>query len=126
MKRSIVIISLSVAIGAFSYAAWAGGPQHIHRYESNLPDPAAIEAAKTPEDQAALADACEAEAVTLHKMAELHKSMAETYAQPGGKPWMAAQAKHCSSVAAKLEEAAKEELAIAAVHRNLPTSRAGK
>jgi hypothetical protein len=52
----------------------------------------------------------------------MHKNLGETYAQPGGKPWQAGQAKHCKSVASDLAAAAKEERALAAEHHKMGTA----
>jgi hypothetical protein len=84
-----------------------------------VPDPAKIAAAKTPADHEAIAKSYEDEAASLEKMAEMHKNLGDTYAQPGGKPWQAAQAKHCRSVASELAAAAKNERALAAEHHKL-------
>jgi len=82
-----------------------------------VPDPAAVAAAKTAADHEAIAKGYEDEAASLEKMAATHKGLGETYSsQAGGKALQAAQAKHCDSVAAKLEAAAKDERALAAEH----------
>jgi hypothetical protein len=52
-------------------------------------------------------------------MAARHKDLGQTYGQPGGKPWQAAQANHCKGVASDLEAAAKEERALADEHRKM-------
>jgi hypothetical protein len=90
------------------------------------PAPATIAAAKTASDHEALAKVYEEEAVSLEKMASLHKNLGDTYSsQAGGKAVHAAQAKHCGSVATDLEAAAKSERALAAEHYKLAKS-AGK
>ena len=111
MKSLIVMLSASLAALALSGSAWAAG--------STALDPAKIEAAKTSADHQAIASAYEAEAAALEKKAEMHKNLSQTYGQPGGKPWQAAQAKHCDSVAASLTTAAQEDRALAAEHRKM-------
>jgi len=112
MKPLIRMMSVGLAVLALSGGgAWAAG--------SNALDPAKIEAAKTPADHEAIAKAYEAQARSLEKMAEMHKNLSETYAQPGGKSWQAAQAKHCDSVAASLKSAAQEDRALATEHRKM-------
>ena len=109
MKRSTVMLSimaLGLSLGALSAMA-------------AVPTPAQITAAKTPAEHEALAKAYEAEAKSLEKMAARHKDLGQTYGQPGGKPWQAAQSKHCDSVAADLESAAKEERALAEEHHKM-------
>jgi hypothetical protein len=111
MKPLVSLLSAGLAVLALSGGAWAG--------DSKALDPAKIEAAKTPAEHEAIAKAYEAQAVSMEKMAAMHKNLGETYGQPGGKPWQAAQAKHCDSVAASLKAAAQEEHALAAEHRNM-------
>ena len=55
----------------------------------------------------------------MEKIAAMHENLGETYAQPGGKPWQAGQAKHCKGVATDLTAAAKEERALAAEHHKM-------
>jgi hypothetical protein len=112
MKRSLIVTSIA-ALG-LSFAAFSA--------IADIPDPATIAAAKTPADHEAIAKAYESEAASLEKMASMHKSLGATYAQPGGKPWQAGQAKHCDSVASDLAKAAKEERALAAEHHKLATT----
>ena len=113
MKRFTIILSTSLAALALSGGVWAAG--------STAPalDPAKIESAKTPADHEAIAKAYEAEALSIEKMAEMHKNLSQTYGQPGGKPWQAGQAKHCDSVATSLKAAAQEERALAAEHHKM-------
>ncbi len=111
MKRSVMM--LSAGIVAFGLS---GG---IIPATAAVPDPAAIAAAKTPADHEAIAKAYEEEAASLEKLAAMHKNLGDTYGQPGGKPWQAAQSKHCRSVATELEAAAKNERALAAEHHKM-------
>jgi hypothetical protein len=111
MKTFAIILSTSLAALALSGGVWAAGSAAL--------DPAKIEAAKPPADHEAIAKAYEAEALSIEKMAEMHKNLAQTYAQPGGKPWQAGQAKHCDSVATSLKTAAQEERALAAEHQKM-------
>jgi hypothetical protein len=93
---------------------------------AGVPDPTTISAAKTPADHEAIANAYEAEATSLEKMAAMHKNLGETYSQQaGGKSSQIAQAKHCNSVSSDLAAAAKEEHALAAAHHKLAAA-AGK
>jgi hypothetical protein len=113
MKRSITMLSVSIAV------VWlSSGIPAI----ADVPDSATIAAAKSPADHEAIAKAYEAEAISLEKMAAMHKNLGETYAQPGGKAWQAGQAKHCKSVASDLAAAAKEERALAAEHHKMGTA----
>jgi hypothetical protein len=117
MKRSIAVLSVSVAVMGL-----ACGIPAI----ADIPDVVTITAAKTPADHEAIAKAYEAEAASLEKMAAMHKNLGETYSsQAGGKAWHAAQAKHCASVASDLAAAAKAERALAAEHHKMATT-AGK
>jgi hypothetical protein len=113
MKRSVTILSVGIAVVGLS----CGIPA-----VAGIPDSATIAAAKSPADHEAIAKAYEADATSLEKMAAMHKNNGETYAQPGGKPWQAGQAKHCKSVASDLADAAKEERALAAEHHKIATA----
>ncbi len=105
--------TLSVAVAALSLMS---GPLLVLAADI---DPAAIAAAKTPSDHEAIAKAFDDEAAKLEREAERHQNAAETYGQPGGKPWMKGQAKHCDAVAKDLRAAAKEDRALAAEHRKM-------
>lgn len=111
MKPLVVMMSASLAALALSTGTWAGD---AHKLE-----PAWVGAAKTPGQHEAVAKAYDAEALGFEKKAAMHKNLAETYAAPGGKPWQAAQAKHCDSVAVSLTTAAQEDRALAAEHRKM-------
>lgn len=111
MKPLVVMLSASLAALALAGGAWA---EHAHRL-----DPAWVGAAKTSAEHEAIAKAYEAEALGFEKTAGMHKNLAETYGAPGGKPWQAAQAKHCDSVSASLKTAAAEDRALAAEHRKI-------
>jgi hypothetical protein len=113
MKPSILTVSiatLGLSLGALSATA-------------AVPSPATITAAKTPAEHEAIAKAYEEEAKALEKMAAKHKDLGQTYTQQaGGKAPQASQAKHCDSVAADLEAAAKEERALAEEHHKMAKS----
>lgn len=111
MKLLVRIMSAGLAVLAFSGGAWAAGGTPL--------DLEKIESANTPADHEVIAKAYEAQALSLEKMAEMHKNSSQTYATPGGKPCQAAQAKHCDSVATSLNSAAQEDRALAAEHRNM-------
>jgi hypothetical protein len=111
MKPLVMMMSVSVAALALSVGAWAG--------DAHALDPAWVAAAKTPAEHEAVAKAYDAEALGFEKKAAMHKNLAETYGAPGGKPFQAAQAKHCDSVAASLTAAAQEDRALAAGHRKM-------
>ena len=117
MRRSVMVLS-TIAVLWLSAGILPAG--------AAVPDPTTIAAAKTPADHEAIAKAYEDEAASLDKMAEMHKNLADTYGQPGGKPWQAAQAKHCKSVAAELKAAATNERALAAEHHKMAKGHAGK
>ena len=114
MKRSVVMMSVGIAVVGLSSGMLPAN--------AAVPKAATISAAKSPADHEAIAKAYEAEAVSLEKMAAMHKNLGQTYGQPGGKPWQSAQAKHCDSVASDLEAAAKEERALAAEHHKMATA----
>ena len=82
-------------------------------------DPATIAAAKTPAQHEAIAKAFEDEAAKLEREADKHKDVSQTYAQPGGKPWMKGQVKHCDAVVKDLKAAASEDRALAAEHHKM-------
>lgn len=112
MKRSMTMLfGALVVIGMASGAARAA-----------LPSPATLAAAKTSADHEAIAQDYLSEARSLEKLALTHRELARIYSQPGGKPWEAAQAKHCSEVVAALARAAKAERKLAAQHEQMASS----
>ena len=80
---------------------------------------AQIEAAKTPAEHEAIAKLFEDEAASLTKKSEMHGEMAKTFGAPGGKPYMAAQAKHCAALQKDYKAAAKQNSELAAIHRQM-------
>ncbi len=86
------------------------------------PSPAALAAATTPADHEAIAKAYLSEARSLEKLALVHRNLAKIYSEPGGKPWEAAQVKHCRQVSADLTAAAKTERKLAAAHEQMASS----
>ena len=78
-----------------------------------------IESAKTPAEHEAVATLFENEAASLTRKSEMHDGMAKTYSVPGGKPAIAALARHCAAVAKDYKAAAKQNLELAAIHRQL-------
>jgi hypothetical protein len=116
MNKSVRILGVTVISVALSSMALA------RKDEPLIPSPQAVKAAQTPQEQTAIALAYEQEAAHIKKLAEMHRTMAKTYGELG----MDSQAKHCNDAADKLDAAAKEELAVAAGHRVLSTSKAGK
>lgn len=66
---------------------------------------AALETAKTYE-----------RAAGLKAMAEHYRQVAQAYARPDAKPWMATLVAHYNSMADRLEKAARDALAIAEGH----------
>ena len=117
MKRFIMTSSAALAALALSFGAVSAN--------AAVPSAAEIAAAKTPAQHEAIAKAYEAEAKSLEKLAARHESLAQTYGAPAGKPWEAAQAKHCAEVARDLKAAAREEKALAVAHRKLVHVTAG-
>jgi hypothetical protein len=111
MKSLVMMMSASLAALALSGGASAGDGHRL--------DPGRIAAAKTPAEHEAVAKAYDAEALSFEKKAAMHKNLTETYGAPGGKPFQAAQAKHCASVAASLAAAAAEDRALAKGHRDM-------
>lgn len=111
MRRCVGMARVGIAILGF----FSG----VVLVRADVPDPATVAAAKTPTDHEAIAKAYEQEASSLQRMADMHKYLADTYAQPGGKPWQAAQAKHCKAVASELAAAARNERALAEEHHKM-------
>lgn len=87
--------------------------------EGNPVSAAQIEAAKTPAEHESIAKIFEDEAASLTKKSEMHGEMAKIYSAGGGKPWMAAQAKHCAALEKDYKAAAKQNLDLAAIHRQM-------
>ena len=87
--------------------------------ESNPVSAAQIEAAKTPAEHEAIARLFEDEAASLTKKSEMHGEMARTWSLPGGKPYMAAQARHCAALEKDYKAAAKQNLELAAIHHQM-------
>lgn len=100
-KITAAMTAMALSLGALSATA-------------AVPTPAAVAAAKTPAAHEALAKEYYAEAKSLEAMAARHESLAQTYGAPGGKPWEAAQARHCRGAADDLKAAAKEVRELAA------------
>lgn len=78
-----------------------------------------IESAKTSMEHEAVAKMFEDEAAELTKKADTHADMAKTFGKPGLKPAQAAVARHCRSLARDYRAAAKENLALAAIHHKV-------
>lgn len=114
MKRSVTMLLAALAVVGMASAA-------VHA-RAAAPSPATVAAAKTSADHEAIAKAYLSEARSLEKLALVHADLAKIYGQPGGKPWEAAQAKHCRQVAADLSAAAKEERDLAAQHERMASS----
>lgn len=87
--------------------------------ESNPVTAAQIESAKTPAEHEVIAKIFEDEAASLTKKSEMHGEMAKNYSSGGGKPWMAAQAKHCAALQKDYKAAAKQNLDLAAIHHQM-------
>ena len=84
--------------------------------------PAQIGAAKTPADHQAIAATYEKEAARLEEMAKEHDAMAKTYrAASAGKKGMykASMSTHCQNLAKRYREAAEDNRAMAAEHRDM-------
>lgn len=109
----------TLLLGAIGAVAIASGAVPA---AAAVPSPATLAAAKTPADHQAIAQEYLSEAKSLEKLAIVHGELARIYSAPGGKPWEAAQAKHCRQVAADLSAAAKAERALAAEHEKMASS----
>ena len=82
--------------------------------------PQQLQAAKTPADHEAIAQAYDEEARALDKRAAGHRSMAQAYASPNPKgSWSPNMVKHCESLATQAEAAARDYRALADEHRKL-------
>lgn len=79
----------------------------------------AIKQAKTPQDHAQIAARYERKANKLLKSARDHKRLAKLYALTDNPKMAADSARHCRTIANKLEEAAEEMKALARVHREM-------
>jgi hypothetical protein len=73
---------------------------------------AQIEAAKTPAEHEAIAKIFEDEAASLTKKSEMHGEMAKNYSKMG-------VARHCAALEKDYKAAAKQNLALAAIHHKL-------
>ena len=106
LTAGLAALILTAAPAAFSTA-------------DNSPVTAAqIEAAKTPAEHEAIAKIYEDEAASLTRKSEMHGEMAKNY-RLGGKPFMAAQAKHCAALEKDYKAAATQNLELAAIHHQL-------
>ena len=79
-----------------------------------------LEAARTPADHAAIAQAYEDEAATLERKAQAHEAMAKIY-RGGGAPKAnsAAMTSHCERLVAQYRGAAQAARSLASEHRAL-------
>ena len=78
-----------------------------------------IKSAKSRADQEALAAQYEQEAKDLQKKAEEHKEMAKAYSETGFLEVKHDLVTHCEKLAREYADAAKEDLALAKLHRRL-------
>lgn len=111
--------SITLLLGALAAAAIMSGPVPAG---AAVPSAATLAAAKTPADHQAIANAYLSEARSLEKLAVMHRELARIYSAPGGKPWEAAQARHCRQIVAELSAAAKAERDLAAEHEKRASS----
>lgn len=91
----------------------------VYPAAENAVSAAEIEAAKTPAEHEAIAKTFEDEAASLTKKSQMHGEMAKTFSAPGGKPYTAAQAKHCAALEKDYKAAAKQNSELAAIHHQL-------
>jgi hypothetical protein len=87
--------------------------------DSNPVTAAQIEAAKTPAEHETIAKLFEDEAASLTKKSKMHGEMAKNFSSPGGKPFMAAQARHCAALEKDYKAAARQNLELAAIHHKM-------
>ncbi len=80
---------------------------------------AQIESARTPAEHEAVAKLFEDEAAHLTQKSEMHGDMAKTFGAPGLKPTQAAIARHCVALEREYRAAAKDNLALAALHHRM-------
>ena len=78
-----------------------------------------IESAKTKADHEALAAHYEAEAQALQEKANTHKRMSAAYRIMPSKGGAGGFTAHCDRLIARYEEAAKENLELATLHRQM-------
>ena len=103
------MLSFGLAFGGYAIGADQTPPVSVEQK---------ILAAKSKAEHEELAVHYEQEAKTLQAKAEEHKEMAKAY----GKSPLAEKhdfARHCNSIAQKYEAAAKDDLALAKLHRSL-------
>ncbi len=94
-------------------------PPAVYSAPESPASAAQIEAAKTPAEHEAIAKLFEDEAASLTKKSEMHGDMAKTFAAPGGKPYMAALAKHCAALQKDYKAAARQNSELAAIHHRM-------
>lgn len=89
--------------------------------DRQAPTAAQLEAARTPADHTAIAQAYEDEAAALESKARSHEAMAKIYRSGGGGPKSSAPAmvSHCDRLVKEYRAAAEDTRALAAAHRDL-------
>ena len=104
------LLALSLSLGGYALSAGQESSSLVQK----------IESAKTRADHEALAAFYEQEAKTAQAKAEQHQEMAEHYKKGFGYGnSKATLIQHCNYIARKYQEAAKENLALAKLHREL-------
>jgi len=111
MNRLALVLGAGLVGLVLAGGAWASGEPVVTA--------AQIQAAKTPADHEAIANAFEEEAARLEAKAREHEQMAHAYLSPASKkgPETAAMHAHCAKLARQYADAAKENRMLADAHR---------
>ena len=109
--NTILAAGLAVLVLTLAPAAYSGTESPVTATQ--------IETAKTAAEHEAIAKLFEDEAASLTKKSEMHGEMARNFSLPGGKPFMAAQAKHCAALEKDYKAAAKQNLNLATIHHQM-------
>jgi hypothetical protein len=116
MKLPTNVLAVLVTALALAVAA----PWAFAGTDSDGPTAAQLEAARTPADHAAIAQAYEDEAAALERKADAHEAMAKIYRSGGApKAGSPAMTSHCERLVKEYRGAAQSARSLAAEHRAL-------
>jgi len=103
------LLALSLTMGGYALSADQGTSSQVQK----------IESAKTKADYEALAASYEQEAKTAQAKADEHKEMAKAYGKIGHLVEKHNMVQHCDRLVKNYQDAAKENLALAKLNREL-------
>ena len=103
------LLALSLSLGGYALSAGQERSSQVQK----------IESAKTRADHEALAAFYEQEAKTAQAKVEEHKQMAKAYGKIGHLVEKHNMLQHCDRLVKKYKDVAKENLALAKLHREL-------